>query len=147
MSATAPTRAARAPGLRLLHRLDGVPEAASTARDILVLDLGPRHPYLYNAQLVVSELATNAVTHTRSGLPGGFLILYVEATAQTARIEVGDAGPLPGARTRPRIARPDADSEHGRGLALVDAFTDDWGTRRHADGTSTVWAHWSGEAP
>ncbi|MFC3994824.1 ATP-binding protein [Nocardiopsis sediminis] len=146
MNATISPRTRRAPGLRRVHRLDGVPEAASVARDIVTLDLGRRHPYLYNARLVASELVTNAVTHTSSGLPGGFLTLYIEATAQTARIEVADAGPLPGARTRPRLTRPGADSEHGRGLALVAAYADDWGTHTHPDGNRTVWALWRAAA-
>jgi serine/threonine-protein kinase RsbW len=144
VNTTVSPRIRRAPGLRRVHRLDGVPEAASTARDIVTLNLGPRHPYLYNAHLVVSELVANSVTHTRSGLPGGFLTLYVEATAHTARIEVADAGPLPGMRTRPRLTRLGADSEHGRGLALVAAYSDDWGTNENADGR-TVWACWREE--
>jgi serine/threonine-protein kinase RsbW len=72
--------------------------------------------------LLASELATNAVVHSRSGLPG--LEFTVRATFYAgayARVEVVDAG---GAWTRGMN-----DDEHGRGLAVVAGIAGDgnWG--------------------
>lgn len=70
------------------------------------------------AELILSELVTNALRHASTGedslieprltcLPDGSL-----------RIEVHDADP-----TRPEARVPDAAADSGRGLALVDALT------------------------
>ncbi|MFC3999597.1 ATP-binding protein [Nocardiopsis sediminis] len=126
-----------------LHVIPGRPESAAEARRLLVYGLGPRHPYLYNAQLVASELVTNAARHSRSGLWGGEIGLYIEAMeGGAARVEVIDNGPLLHRPSRPVVRRPDHGGEGGRGLALVGAFADAWGTRRNPNGYTTVWARW-----
>jgi len=78
------------------------------------------------AELVVAELASNAVLH---GLVPGRcfrLTLALDRSAGRLRIEVtdarGDLRPLP----RPATPTPDALVTAGRGLALVTALTDHW---------------------
>ncbi|WP_017573286.1 ATP-binding protein [Nocardiopsis halotolerans] len=75
--------------------------------------------------LVASELASNAVCHTRSGQPGGQFATRLLLLPDRIRLEVRDAGPLSG-RT-PLRRTPALTAEHGRGLVLVDALATSWG--------------------
>lgn len=107
--------------------------ARATARTVLD-GWGVHGELCDNAVLVLSELVTNALTHSGSD--------RVECRLRTAgcrlRIEVEDqnrCGSLPERR------EPDADDQNGRGLILVEALTDDWGRRAAAHGTGcVVWA-------
>jgi len=85
---------------------------------------------LDDALLLVTELVTNAVVHA-----GTEVELHVEIGAGRARIEVVDrgAGALPALRGDPEAAR-----EGGRGIFLLDALAQEWGTRHFAGGKS-VW--------
>ncbi|GAA1750299.1 ATP-binding protein [Streptomonospora arabica] len=78
------------------------------------------------AVLLLSELATNALRHTRSGDGGGYNVRLSLAVG-ALRVEVEDDGPLGARVPRQRTASPDEES--GRGLALVAAFADAWGPR------------------
>jgi len=81
------------------------------------------------AQLLVSELVTNAVAH--AGTP-----VEVECvpTEGGLRVSVCD-----GSRVLPTAGRPDAWDERGRGLVLVDTLAARWGTRRHPGNGKAVW--------
>jgi anti-sigma regulatory factor (Ser/Thr protein kinase)/anti-anti-sigma regulatory factor len=81
-------------------------------------------------ELVSSELVTNAVEHAHSSSQ-----LSLTRTQSAFRISVRDYGP-------PFIPRPrpiDINAPHGRGLHLVAALAQTWGTDPHPDG-KTVWA-------
>lgn len=88
------------------------------------------------AQLCLSELVTNAVVHAnttselRATLDSGVLTVAVRDRGQKRH-----SGQVP-------EARPDEDADplrvYGRGLQLVDALADRWGSERDAVG-STVW--------
>ncbi|MER5356425.1 ATP-binding protein [Kitasatospora sp. NPDC002551] len=95
-----------------------------------------------HALIIVAELAANASTHGRT--PGRGFELHLSLTttrrAHTTvlRIEVsdcrGDRRPvLPAAACSP-------DSQSGRGLTLVDALADRWGTLPRDPNAKTVWA-------
>lgn len=83
-----------------------------------------------DAQLVVSELVTNALVHAESrcqlgiAFRGGWL-----------RIEIRDGG-VGG----PEVQAADAQSEHGRGLLLVSAMTSAWGVEPLEPAGKIVWA-------
>lgn len=81
------------------------------------------------AQLLVSELVTNAVRH---GAPP--IELQVRcAGGDRLQVRVRDSHPgVP----RPREA--DLDAEGGRGLMLVDLVSDAWGHEEDLDG-KTIW--------
>jgi anti-sigma regulatory factor (Ser/Thr protein kinase) len=90
----------------------------------------------YTAQLCLSELVTNAVMHAsttselRATLDAGVLTVAVRDRGQARhRREIGEA-------------RPDPDADplrvYGRGLQLVEALAQRWGSQRDAVGT-TVW--------
>lgn len=93
---------------------------------------GIGHPeYSETAALVVAELVANAIKH------GGSHIELDLATADdTIRIAVFDS-----AVTTNEIApqSPDPESQHGRGLAMVDQLVTRWG-RDDAPNGKTVWA-------
>lgn len=79
--------------------------------------------------IVVSELATNAVRHARSGFTVSLML-----AADAIQIRVEDARPLAGSHGDPPLpVSPD------HGLGLVDAVADRWGVEP-ADGGKTVWA-------
>ena len=43
-----------------------------------------------DAVLIVSELATNAVRHSASGVPGGWFLLIVDLSHDLVRVELVD---------------------------------------------------------
>ncbi|MFJ9583117.1 ATP-binding protein [Streptomyces acidicola] len=80
------------------------------------------------AELLVSELVTNALLHARSRLR-----LTLSAAHGVLRCEVSDAD-----GRRPRVHRATETSEDGRGMFLVDTLARRWGC--HQDGPGkTVW--------
>ncbi|MFG3093761.1 ATP-binding protein [Streptomyces sp. NPDC048202] len=88
------------------------------------------------AELLTSELVTNALVHTDDDA-----ILTVVVSARGLRVEVRDfvaRGPL--------MRTPEADEDtNGRGLILVQSLADAWGVRAHAVGKS-VWFELDAEA-
>lgn len=81
------------------------------------------------AQLVVSELVTNAVLHGR-----GPLHLAMGRDEDGAVLEVADHSPM-----LPAINLYGADATTGRGLLVVDGIARGWGVRRFSNGKG-VWA-------
>jgi anti-sigma regulatory factor (Ser/Thr protein kinase) len=86
------------------------------------------------AALIVAELAANAATHSR--VPGRDFRLTLYVVGGTLRIEVTDTR---GDRL-PELQRPAPSSESGRGLVLVEALADAWGTAPGPYPRKTVWA-------
>lgn len=85
------------------------------------------------AELVVSELVTNAIVHTASS----HVVCELYDGGDLVRIAVQDEGCAPG---RPRAnPRQQPEEEHGRGLLLVDALCHAWGAQEHGPGL-LVWA-------
>ncbi|MEU8852167.1 SpoIIE family protein phosphatase [Streptomyces sp. NPDC048564] len=83
---------------------------------------------VFTAELVVSELVTNAI---RYGTPP----IQLRLIRDTALIcEVAD-----GSSTAPHMRRARMFDEGGRGLLLVAQFAERWGTRHRAGGKS-IWA-------
>jgi anti-sigma regulatory factor (Ser/Thr protein kinase) len=87
-------------------------------------------PLVDDALLIVSELATNAMTHANSGA-GLRLVL----TPTTLRIEVADSG---GGTPEPQP--PSTTGESGRGVHLVAALTTAWGMEVVEGEGKLVWA-------
>ncbi len=89
------------------------------------------------AEQVVAELANNAVQHGH--VPGrSFRLTLTVSATDTLRIEVTD---VRADRTPPAQPRPPApDAEGGRGLLLVAALADRWGTDLGPVPCKTVWA-------
>ncbi len=89
----------------------------------------------FTAELVISELVTNAI---RYGRPPIQLRLIHD---RTLMCEVADAG-----STTPHLRRARVFDEGGRGLFLVAQLAERWGTR-HARRGKTVWAECALGAP
>ncbi|WP_031476484.1 ATP-binding protein [Streptomyces bicolor] len=89
------------------------------------------------AEHIVAELAANAALHGRVQGRDFRLALTFDTTTGLLRIAVIDAkgGQLPVAP-----AESATDGETGRGLLLVGALADRWGTEPHPPGCKTVWA-------
>jgi serine/threonine-protein kinase RsbW len=90
----------------------------------------------WRAEMIVTELVSNAVKHG----PGGPVELAVEAGGHAVRGEVGDPGT--GIRHN-ELDRRRATEEGGRGLFLVDALSDSWGL---SEDHSRVWFEVSAQA-
>jgi anti-sigma regulatory factor (Ser/Thr protein kinase) len=81
------------------------------------------------AELLTSELVTNALIHTDDDA-----VLTATVGPGGLRVEVRDF-----VARRPRLHVPNADDgTHGRGLVLVQSLADAWGVSAHGVGKS-VW--------
>jgi len=108
--------------------LAGRPESVREARAWTARHLGG-FPAVDEALLVTSELVTNAVLHSRSGLDGGRVRIRIEVTPGAyVRIEVRDDGPGFDPACTARGAGLD---ENGHGLFLVGQLAEVWGTDGH----------------
>jgi anti-sigma regulatory factor (Ser/Thr protein kinase) len=91
--------------------------------------------YRYLFTLLGSELAGNALRHSRSGLPGRTYSLLCERHRDGLRLTCRDDGALTGRclsiHDREYLTVDpgglDPSAEAGRGLAMIDAFATDWG--------------------
>jgi anti-sigma regulatory factor (Ser/Thr protein kinase) len=111
-----------------------VPESVREARAMVRRSLGSRHPAADAAVLCVSELAANAITHPASGQPGGRFAVTVQAVPGGVEVRVRDSGPA----TVPAVAgRGRPDGEGGRGLAIVAALAQEWGSDAAPAGRDT----------
>ncbi|WP_017624448.1 ATP-binding protein [Nocardiopsis chromatogenes] len=107
--------------------------------------------YRYLFTLLGSELATNALVHSRSGRPEATYTLIVERGRGGLTLTCRDDGDK---RLPPRVMAPEraylrpsgltsaSSGEAGRGLALVDALSTTWGDNGWATHRN-VWFHLS----
>jgi hypothetical protein len=94
------------------------------------------------AELLVSELMTNAFEASQSCLDrrhdparaAAPLQLRLAVVLGRLRIEVRDHNPRP-----PMPDDPDTYEEHGRGLLLVESYSEGWGYHRLPNGGKAVW--------
>jgi len=124
----------------------GRPEVVSGVRAFTAGLLGRDCPSTSTAVLLVSELVTNSIQHSRSRCSGGIIAVTLIALADGIRAEVHDEGSVtvPTLRSEPP---PTADlDERGRGLRLVDTLAARWGYCRDAASAMT-WFELSQAAP
>jgi len=79
--------------------------------------MGHTEDALDDAELSVSELATNALLHSRSGQSGGVMTLFIRSDAGRLRVAVADQGERDGEGVH---TREDGD-DFGRGKLIVDS--------------------------
>ncbi|WP_187767671.1 ATP-binding protein [Streptomyces cacaoi] len=129
-------------GRHRTKRLAASPASARAARDWIRTCLAEWHVTGEDsAQLIVSELVTNAVVHA-SG-EGIDIVAVLDSSCVT--VYVTDTG-CPTAPQRAPVCRPlSQDEETGRGLQLVATLASHWGSRRVGRGV-TVWARLPVEA-
>ncbi len=114
--------------------LDGTPSSVSAARRFVrqVLTAWHLDAAVDTAQLLTSELATNAVLHARTA----FAVL-VSQQGDEVRVDVLDGSPVP-----PRQRRTTSTAATGRGVAMVARLSTGWGATpsERLDGfTKGVW--------
>lgn len=114
MSTTAAGRAATG----YAGTFPGRPDQVQRARHAVARYLAG-HPVTDDAVLAVSELAGNAVLHSRSA--GDFFTVSIEVRSTYIYIEVEDAGGL----WHPKL--PDPERPHGLTVVELLAGADNWG--------------------
>lgn len=128
----APARPTQHPGYSLT--LANAPETAAEARRLVRTAYqawGVEEDYADTAQVVISELVANAVRHTRG--PCIRVIIEHPLPDRLLLAVVDKCRDLPCMRT------PNVGDLRGRGLLLVDALADNWGSTRLPWG-KRVWA-------
>jgi anti-sigma regulatory factor (Ser/Thr protein kinase) len=89
----------------------------------------------YAATLLTSEIVTNAIQHSKSGVEGGTVTIVIIGVPRGVLVEIIDNGSA-GAP----IVKGDLYAVEGRGLFVVQHFAAHWGYFRDSTGT-TVWFH------
>jgi PAS domain S-box-containing protein len=110
--------------------LSNDPATVPTARHLVarqLIEWGLK-PLVTPAELIVSELITNAIRHG----DGPHRLRLIQHRVLTCEVSDTDTG-------RPRPRHPGTLDEHGRGLSLVARLARRWGSRSEADG-KVVWA-------
>jgi anti-sigma regulatory factor (Ser/Thr protein kinase) len=118
--------------MQLIRTFRREPAEVSRSRRFVAdaLERSGRHP-TDAVMLVTSELVSNAVMHGTDPVE-----LHLALDDERLHLEVVDAG---GVVLGPH-AMPDALALGGRGLPLVDALTQAWGSERDSRGRTMVWA-------
>ena len=89
-----------------------------------------------SAELLVTELITNAVRASREAGRVSAVRLWLLSDSAQILILVWDASPRP-----PVLTEASDEAEHGRGLMLVDAVSEQWGWSPTEEGDGKfVWA-------
>jgi serine/threonine-protein kinase RsbW len=112
---------------------DQVPEARRFIRYLLA---DADEPLRQDAELIVSELAGNAVRHTSSGGRHGTFIVEMTRTVEQIRVAVYDCG-WGGV---PKLTPCRTGADCGRGLAIVAELADATGYEGSDDVGHVVWA-------
>jgi anti-sigma regulatory factor (Ser/Thr protein kinase) len=87
-----------------------------------------------DAEILVSELVTNAVKASRSPRGAGLVVLRLLAGYERLLIEAWDENPAD-----PVPCQADYESEGGRGFTVIEAISHRWGYRRDSASLKVVW--------
>jgi anti-sigma regulatory factor (Ser/Thr protein kinase) len=130
-------RVATAPGRerQAVLTVPGLPEQVSEARAFARRLLGYQHACVDTVVLLLSELVTNSVRHSRSARAGGRVTIMITHSRTVVLVEVTDEG----SDKMPSLRPADDRSEHGYGLALVEASAARWGCSRSGPESTTCW--------
>ncbi|QWZ08729.1 ATP-binding protein [Nocardioides panacis] len=106
--------------------------SAAMAREFVTAHLEEHHlpDLVEDVRLVVSELATNAIRHARTPFT---VILRGDPTSLL--LTVRDGSPL-----APLMVIAQVMDTRGRGVAIVAALSQRWGSSTASDGAKSVWA-------
>jgi len=117
--------------------IPGRPEQVSAARAFVAQTLSTHRVRADDdtAILLTSEIVTNAIAHTKSGVEGGTVTIVVIGIPRGVLVEVIDDG-----SAGTPIVKGDLYAAEGHGLFLVQCLAAQWGYLRDQAGT-TVWFH------
>jgi anti-sigma regulatory factor (Ser/Thr protein kinase) len=115
----------------------GRPEQVGQARAFVARTLGTNEvgADADAATLLTSEIVTNAIQHTKSGVDGGTVTIVVIGLSRGVLVEIIDDG-----SAGTPVVKGDLYAAEGHGLFLVQHLAAQWGYLRDATGT-TVWFH------
>lgn len=116
---------------RFVERLSADPSSVGVARRSVRREMqrAGLEALSADAELLVTELVSNAVMHARTAVT-----LRVEVLAWKVRVEVEDGSPQ-----LPAWSPSDTEALSGRGLTLVNAMSDSWGARALHGAGKVVW--------
>ncbi len=116
---------------------DAVPGTVPTARQLArqMLRKWRMESFTESAELLVTELVTNAVLACHEMKLREVIRLWLVPAGEEVLIVVWDASPQQPVRMNAGNA-----AEGGRGLMLVEAFSERWGWRPAIGGGKFVWA-------
>jgi anti-sigma regulatory factor (Ser/Thr protein kinase) len=117
--------------------IPGRPEQVAAARAFVSRTLSV-HRVVADADaatLLTSEIVTNAVQHTKSGVDGGTVTIVIIRVPHGLLVEVIDGG-----SAGSPVVKGDLYAADGHGLFLVQHLAAQWGYLRDPAGT-TVWFH------
>jgi anti-sigma regulatory factor (Ser/Thr protein kinase) len=104
-------------------------EARRAVRRMVAAAL-PKTDIAHTAELLVSELVTNAITH---GV--GRVRLVIDCANHCLSVTVSDGNPA-----APELQPERLMADGGRGLRMLESLAGSWGVRLHADGSGKdVW--------
>ena len=110
------------------------PTSARAARRFVRSVLGGSpDPVVDTAELVVSELVTNAVRHAVPDGTAGTVGLRIGVDERLLRVEVSDDDPV-----MPEVRHPSVGVPSGRGMLIVERLAERWGCFRTGVG-KVVW--------
>jgi len=117
--------------------IPGQPEQVSAARSFVARTLSAHRPGADadTATLLTSEIVTNAIVHTKSGVEGGTVTIVVIGVPRGVLVEIIDGG-----SAGTPVVKGDLYAADGHGLFLVQNLAAQWGYLREPAGT-TVWFH------
>jgi anti-sigma regulatory factor (Ser/Thr protein kinase) len=117
--------------------IPGRPEQVATARAFVARTLSSHQIGAdYDAAtLLTSEIVTNAIQHTKSGVDGGTVTIVVIGVPHGVLVEIIDDG-----SAGTPVVKGDLYAAEGHGLFLVQHLAAQWGYLRDPAGT-TVWFH------
>ena len=117
--------------------IPGRPEQVSLARTFVARTLGASQvgTDADAATLLTSEIVTNAIQHTKSGVDGGTVTIVVIGLSGGILVEIIDDG-----SAGTPVVKGDLYAAEGHGLFLVQHLAAEWGYLRGGAGT-TVWFH------
>jgi anti-sigma regulatory factor (Ser/Thr protein kinase) len=117
--------------------IPGRPEQVGLARAFVArtLDTNQVGADADTATLLTSEIVTNAIQHTKSGVDGGTVTIVVIGISRGVLVEIIDDG-----SAGTPVVKGDLYAAEGHGLFLVQHLASQWGYLRDPAGT-TVWFH------
>ncbi len=116
--------------MRQMRTFPADPLSVAAARKFVVSVLPPASEEARQAaQLLVSELATNVVRHVHTDFT-----VTVQDRDGCVLVEVADHG-----AGTPVMRSPGTDEPSGRGLRIVDTFSEAWGIENRRPVGKTVW--------
>jgi anti-sigma regulatory factor (Ser/Thr protein kinase) len=117
--------------------IPGSPERVAAARAFIARTFSAKQirADAEAATLLTSEIVTNAILHTESGVDGGTVTVVIIGLPHGVLVEIIDDG-----STSTPIVQGDLFAARGHGLFLVQQLAAQWGYLRDSAGT-TVWFH------